>query len=311
LTKLVVCIIYRSKWNNIAEAVVELMSAQSKLTIPDLAAKKAAKERLVMVAVGEAMSAAWAERAGIDIIGIGDSLGMTLHGHENTLAITVDQMIDHCRAVRRGAPHTFTLASMPYGSYATPDMAVTNAVRMIKEGGIEAVKLQGGREMFDIIKAVADAGVPVMSHVGLLPHRVHMLGGFKMQGRTAEAALEIIDNARAIQEAGAIGLEIEAMPYEVGKAVDAAVDIFTFSIGAGAAGTCQLLNGYDLIGAFDSFKPKFAKRYANMAEIATKAFADYAEDVRNGTFPDADHSYTMKPEEAAKLADALNTEEPS
>ena len=287
------------------------MSAQSKLTIPDLAAKKAAKERLVMVAVGEAMSAAWAERAGIDIIGIGDSLGMTLHGHENTLAITVDQMIDHCRAVRRGAPHTFTLASMPYGSYATPDMAVTNAVRMIKEGGIEAVKLQGGREMFDIIKAVADAGVPVMSHVGLLPHRVHMLGGFKMQGRTAEAALEIIDNARAIQEAGAIGLEIEAMPYGVGKAVDAAVDIFTFSIGAGAAGTCQLLNGYDLIGAFDSFKPKFAKRYANMAEIATKAFADYAEDVRNGTFPDADHSYTMKPEEAAKLADALNTEEPS
>ena len=287
------------------------MSAQSKLTIPDLAAKKAAKERLAMVAVGEAMSAAWAERAGIDIIGIGDSLGMTLHGHENTLAITVDQMIDHCRAVRRGAPHTFTLASMPYGSYATPDVAVTNAVRMIKEGGIEAVKLQGGREMFDIIKAVADAGVPVMSHVGLLPHRVHMLGGFKMQGRTAEAALEIIDNARAIQEAGAIGLEIEAMPYEVGKAVDAAVDIFTFSIGAGAAGTCQLLNGYDLIGAFDSFKPKFAKRYANMAEIATKAFADYADDVRNGTFPDADHSYTMKPEEAAKLADALNTEEPS
>ena len=287
------------------------MSAQSKLTIPDLAAKKVAKERWVMVAVGEAMSAAWAERAGIDIIGIGDSLGMTLHGHENTLAITVDQMIDHCRAVRRGAPHTFTLASMPYGSYATPDMAVTNAVRMIKEGGIEAVKLQRGREMFDIIKAVADAGVPVMSHVGLWPHRVHMLGGFKMQGRTAEAALEIIDNARAIQEAGAIGLEIEAMPYEVGKAVDAAVDIFTFSIGAGAAGTCQLLNGYDLIGAFDSFKPKFAKRYANMAEIATKAFADYAEDVRNGTFPDADHSYTMKPEEAAKLADALNTEEPS
>ena len=164
---------------------------------------------------------------------------------------------------------------------------------------------------FAIIKAVADAGVPVMSHVGLLPHRVHMLGGFKMQGRTAEAALQIIDNARSIEQAGAIGLEIEAMPYEVGKAVDEAVDIFTFSIGAGAAGTCQLLNGYDLIGAFDSFKPKFAKRYANMAEIATKAFADYAEDVRSGAFPDADHSYTMKPEEAAKLAAVLKTEEPT
>ena len=287
------------------------MAGRSKLTIPDLAVKKAAGERLVMVAVGEAMSAAWAERAGVDIIGIGDSLGMTLHGHANTLAITVDQMIDHCRAVRRGAPNTLTLASMPYGSYATPSLAVTNAVRMIKEGEIEAVKLQGGREMFDIIKAVADAGVPVMSHVGLLPHRVHMLGGFKMQGRTAEAALQIIDNARAIEEAGAIGLEIEAMPFEVGKAVDEAIDIFTFSIGAGAAGTCQLLNGYDLIGAFDTFKPKFAKRYANMAEIATQAFADYAAEVRNGTFPDADHSYAMNPEEAAKLARALDEEDRS
>ena len=139
---------------------------------------------------------------------------------------------------------------MPYGSYATPAIAVENAVRMMKESGADAVKLQGGREMFATIKAVADAGVPVMSHVGLLPHRVHMLGGFKMQGRTAEDALKIIDNAKAIQDAGAIGLEIEAMPYEVGKAVDQAVDIFTFSIGAGSAGTCQLLNGYDLLGAF-------------------------------------------------------------
>ena len=144
-----------------------------------------------------------------------------------------------------------------------------------------------------------------MSHVGLLPHYVHRFGGFKMQGRTAEDALKIIDNARAIEEAGAIGLEIEAMPYEVGKAVDEAVSIFTFSIGAGSAGTCQLLNGYDLIGAFDTFKPKFAKRYANMAEIATKAFAAYAKDVRSGAFPDDEHSYQMNPEEAAKLKEAL------
>ena len=258
-----------------------------------------------MVAVGEALTAAWAERAGVDIVGVGDSLGMTLHGHDNTLALTVDQMIDHCRAVRRGAPNTFGLVSMPFGSYSTKELAVLNAVRLMKEGGAEAVKLQGGREMFDIIQAVADAGIPVMSHVGLLPHRVHMLGGFKMQGRTAKAAMEIIDNAKAIQEAGAIGLEIEAMPYEVGKAVDDAVDIFTFSIGAGAAGTCQLLNGYDLIGAFETFKPKFAKRYGNMAEVATKAFEDFVAEVRGGTFPDADHSYKMKPEEAEKLAALL------
>lgn len=261
-----------------------------------------------MVAVGEAMTAAWAERAGVDILAVGDSLGMTLHGHENTLAMTVDQMIDHCRAVRRGAPKTFCIVSMPFGSYATPDLAVVNATRLMKEGGADAVKLQGGREMFDTIKAVADAGIPVMSHVGLLPHRVHMLGGFKMQGRTADAALEIVDNARAIQDAGAIGLEIEAMPFEVGKAVDEAVDIFTFSIGAGAAGSCQLLNGYDLIGAFDTFKPKFAKRYGNVAEIATMAFAEFARDVRSGAFPDADHSYKMKPEEIAKLTELLAKE---
>jgi len=279
-----------------------------RLTIPDLAAKKAAGERLSMVAVGECLTAAWAERAGIDILGIGDSLGMTLYGHENTLPMTVEQMIEHTRAVRRGAPNTLCLVSMPYGSYATADIAVTNAVRMMKESGADAVKLQGGREMFAIIKAVADAGVPVMSHVGLLPHYVHRFGGFKMQGRTADDALKIIDNAKAIEEAGAIGLEIEAMPYEVGKAVDEAVGIFTFSIGAGAAGTCQLLNGYDLIGAFDSFKPKFAKRYGNINEIATQAFAQYAEEVRAGAFPDADHSYKMKPEEAAKLAKALRKE---
>ncbi|MCY4192088.1 MAG: 3-methyl-2-oxobutanoate hydroxymethyltransferase [Rhodospirillaceae bacterium] len=279
-----------------------------KLTIPDLAAKKAAGVRLSMVAVGECLTAAWAERAGIDIVGVGDSLGMTLYGHDNTLPMTVDQMIEHTKAVRRGAPNTFCLVSMPYGSYATADMAVTNAVRMMKESGAEAVKLQGGREMFDIIKAVADAGVPVMSHVGLLPHYVHRFGGFKIQGRTAEDALKIIDNARAIEEAGAVGLEIEAMPHEVGKAVDDAVQIFTFSIGAGAAGTCHLLNGYDLIGAFDTFKPKFAKRYSNINDIATRAFAQFAEEVRAGTFPDEEHSYKMKPEEAVKLAHALEKE---
>ena len=268
--------------------------------------KKAAGERLAMVAVGEVMSAAWAERAGVDIVGIGDSLGMTLYGHENTLAITVDQMIEHTRAVRRGAPNTFCIVSMPYGSYATCDIAVENAVRMMKESGADALKLQGGREKFDIIKAVADAGVPIMSHVGLLPHYVHQFGGFKMQGRTLEAALDIIDNARAIEEAGAIGIEIEAMPFEVAKAVDEAVDVFTFAIGAGAAGTAQLLNGYDLLGAFDTFKPKFAKRYANMADVAIEAFSAYANDVRAGSFPDTDHSYAMNADERERLTHHLN-----
>lgn len=279
---------------------------ESKLTIPELSDKKAQGERLAMVAVGEAMSAAWAERAGVDIIGVGDSLGMTLHGHQNTLQITVDQMIMHILAVRNGAPNTMTIASMPYGSYATEKKAVENAIKIMKESGVDALKLQLGSEGANIIKAVADAGVPIMSHVGLLPHKVHLLGGFKMQGRTADAAIEIIENAEAIEDAGAIGLEIEAMPYEVGKAVDDAVSIFTFSIGAGSAGTCQLLNGYDLLGAFDTFKPKFAKRYANLSEVATKAFSDYVQEVQKGKFPDADHSYKMKEEEIKKLKQKLS-----
>ena len=279
---------------------------ETKLTLPELTEKKARGERLAMVAVGEAMSAAWAERAGVDIIGVGDSLGMTLHGHQNTLQITVDQMIMHILAVRNGAPNTMTIASMPYGSYATEKKAVENAIKMMKESGVDALKLQLGKEGSNIIKAVADAGVPIMSHVGLLPHKVHLLGGFKMQGRTAEAAIEIIENAQAIEDAGAIGLEIEAMPYEVGKAVDDAVSIFTFSIGAGSAGTCQLLNGYDLLGAFDTFKPKFAKRYANLSEVATKAFSDYIKEVQTGEFPDADYSYKMKEEEIKKLKQELS-----
>jgi len=279
---------------------------EAKLTLPELSEKKAKGERLAMVAVGEAMSAAWAERAGVDIIGVGDSLGMTLHGHQNTLQITVDQMIMHILAVRNGAPNTMTIASMPYGSYATEKKAVENAIKMMKESGVDALKLQLGKEGSNIIKAVADAGVPIMSHVGLLPHKVHLLGGFKMQGRTAEAAIEIVENAQAIEDAGAIGLEIEAMPYEVGKAVDDAVSIFTFSIGAGSAGTCQLLNGYDLLGAFDTFKPKFAKRYANLSEVATKAFSDYIKEVQTGEFPDADHSYKMKEEEIKNLKQELS-----
>ena len=194
---------------------------------------------------------------------------------------------------------------MPFGSYANPDLAVHNGLRLMKEAGAEAVKLQGGREKFDIIKAVADAGVPVMSHVGLCPHFVNSYGGFKLQGRTAESALEIVDNARAIEAAGAVGLEIEAVPPEVGKAVDESVDIFTFAIGAGGSACGQLLLGADLIGGFENFKPKFAQRYGNVAEVATGAFGAYVADVREGRFPGTEHCYAMKPDEAERLRKQL------
>ncbi len=282
-----------------------MSETRKKLTIPDLRERKRRDERVVLASVTDYLMAQWAERGGVDIVAVGDSLGMITYGHPNTLPMTVDQMIEHIKAVRRGAPNTLCIAAMPFGSYATADIAIHNALRLMKEAGAEAVKMQGGREKFDIIKAVADAGVPVMSHVGMCPHFVNSYGGFKLQGRTAEDALKIIDNARAIEEAGAVGLEIEAVPPEVGRAVDEAVEIFTFSIGAGNAGCGQLLLGADLIGSFDTFKPKFAKRYGNVGEVATKAFAQYAADVRERSFPDADHSYKMPAEEVKKLEAAL------
>ena len=256
-----------------------MAETKTKLTVPDLITKKQNGERVVMVAAADFLMAQWAERSGIDFIGIGDSLGMTLYGHSTTLPMTVDTMIEHTKAVRRGAPNTLTITAMPFGSYATPEIAVQNALRMMKEGGAEIVKMQGGREKFEIIKAIADAGVPVMSHVGMCPHFVNSYGGFKLQGRTADEALKIVDNARAIEEAGAIGMEVEAVPPEVGEAVEQAVNVFTFSIGAGGASCGQLLNGADLIGSFDSFKPKFAKRYGNVGEVAMRAMSDYAEAV--------------------------------
>ena len=278
---------------------------RKKLTIPDLKEAKKAGRKLAMASIPDYPSAVWAERAGIDIAAIGDSLGMVSYGYANTLPVTVDMMIEHCLAVQRGAPNTFRLVAMPYGSYANPDVAVTNALRFMKEGAVDCVKMQGGRDKFPILKAIADAGVPVMSHVGMCPHFVHQYGGFKLQGKTAEEAMKIIDDGLAIQEAGCIGFEIEAVPAPVAAAVDAAVDIFTFGIGAGPASCGQLLLAFDLLGVFDQFKPKFTKRYANISEVAVDALKRYAAEVREGKFPDADHSYGMKPEEQQALAKLL------
>jgi 3-methyl-2-oxobutanoate hydroxymethyltransferase len=278
---------------------------RKKLTIPDLREAKKAGRKLAMASIPDYPTAVWAERAGLDIAAIGDSLGMVSYGFANTLPVTVDMMIEHCLAVQRGAPNTFRLVAMPYGSYANPDIAVNNALRLMKEGAVDCVKMQGGRDKFHIIKAIADAGVPVMSHVGMCPHFVHTYGGFRLQGKTADEAMKIIDDALAIQEAGAIGFEVEAVPAPVAKAVDAAVDIFTFGIGAGGASCGQLLLAFDLLGVFDQFKPKFTKRYTNLSEIAVNALKTYAAEVRSGAFPDADHAYSMKPEEIEKLERTL------
>lgn len=275
------------------------------LTVPDLRRAKAEGRKIAMISVPDYPMALWAERAGADMVVVGDSLGMTVYGHANTLPVTLEQMIAHTAAVRRGAPRTFCLVSMPYGSYATPEIAIVSALRLMKEGGADAVKMQGGREKADIVRAIAASGVPVMSHVGMCPHMMHHYGGFKLQGRTAAEALGLIEDGRAVEAAGAIGFEIEAVPAPVARAIDAAVRCFTFGIGAGPACTGQILLGADLMGAFDAFKPKFAKRYADVNSVAQRAFDDYVADVRSGGFPDADHSYAMRPEEEEALAAEL------
>ncbi len=278
---------------------------RKKLTVPDLALRKKAGEKVVMASIPDYPSAVWAERAGIDIAAVGDSLGMVSYGFANTLPVTIDMMIAHAQAVRRGAPNCMIMVSMTYGSYATPDVGVANALRLMKEGGADVVKMQGGQEKAHIVRAIADAGVPVMSHVGMCPHFVHQYGGFKLQGKSAAEALRIIDDGLAIEAAGAVGFEIEAVPAPVAQAVDDAVKCFTFGIGAGSASCGQLLLAFDLLGVFDQFKPKFTKRYAQISEVAVDALKRYAAEVREGKFPDAEHSYGMKPDEQERMARLL------
>jgi 3-methyl-2-oxobutanoate hydroxymethyltransferase len=222
------------------------MGDRKRITIPDLAEAKRTGRRLAIVSTPDFLTASWAEKAGADMLIVGDSLGMVSYGHDNTLSLSVDTMIQHCQAVRRGAPNTFVFAAMPYGSVATPDLAVRNALRFMKEGGVECVKIQAGRRQFVVLKAIVDAGIPVMGHVGMCPHFMHQYGGFRLQGKTAESAARIVDDARAIAEAGGVGMEVEAVPAPVGKAIDEAVDIFTFGIGAGPASAGQVLLELDV-----------------------------------------------------------------
>lgn len=284
---------------------------RKKLTVPDLALRKQTGEKVVMASIPDYPTAVWAERAGIDIAAVGDSLGMVSYGFANTLPVTIDMMIAHAQAVRRGAPNCLIMVSMTYGSYATPELGVTNALRLMKEGGADVVKMQGGKEKAPVIRAIADAGVPVMSHVGMCPHFVHQYGGFRLQGKTAAEAMRIVEDGLAIEAAGGVGFEIEAVPAPVAKAVDDAVKVFTFGIGAGNASCGQLLLAFDLLGVFDQFKPKFTKRYAQLSEVAVEALRRYAGEVRDGTFPDADHAYGMKAEEEQALEAMLAQRRPA
>jgi 3-methyl-2-oxobutanoate hydroxymethyltransferase len=260
-------------------------------TIPEIRDSKTSGEKMVYTSVLDYTSAKWAEAAGVDVCVVGDSLAMTAHGHPNTIPATMDMMVLHSLAVRRGAPATFVLGCMPYQSYNTVDRALVNATRFMQEAGCDAVKPQGGKSQAHILKALVDAGIPTASHIGLTPHTVAMFGGFKIQGKTAETAMKILEDALAIQDAGCFMLEFEAVPAKIAAAISKELEIPTIGIGAGAGTDGQILLSYDLLGVFTDFKPKFTKRYANLTEVAVNGLKQYVAEVKSGRFPDDDHSY--------------------
>ncbi len=270
---------------------------RKKRTITDIRNSKKTGEKMVYTSVPDYTSARWAEMAGVDVCVVGDSLAMVAHGHPSTIPATMDMMVMHSLAVRRGAPNTFVLGCMPYQSYNTVDRALVNATRYMQDAGCDAVKPQGGKSQADILRALVDAGIPTASHIGLTPHTIAVFGGFRVQGRTAESAMKILEDAFAIQDAGCFMLEFEAVPAPIARVISEQLDIPTIGIGAGAGTDGQILLSYDLLGVFTDFKPKFTKRYANLTEVAVAGLTRFVAEVKAGEFPDDDHSYGMKDHE--------------
>lgn len=256
---------------------------------------------MVYMSVPDYTSAQWAEMAGVDVAVVGDSLAMIAHGNPNTIPATMNMMIMHSIAVRRGAPNTFVLGCMPYQSYNTQDRALKNATRFMQDAACDAVKPQGGKSQAHILKTLVDAGIPTASHIGLTPHTVAMFGGFRIQGRTAESAMKILEDALAIEDAGCFMLEFEAVPAKIAAVISQQLEIPTIGIGAGVGTDGQILLCYDLLGVFTDFKPKFTKRYAALTEVAVNGIRQYVKEVKEGSFPDDDHSYATPEEEFEKF----------
>lgn len=280
--------------------------ARRKISITDLYNKKAAGKRVSWLTCYDFPTAQFQEAAGIEMILVGDSMGMCVYGYQSTVPVTMDQCIVHTEAVRRGAPTAFVIGDMPFMSYQESDqVAVANAGRFLKEANVDAIKLEGGVRTVSRIKAIVDAGIVVCGHIGLTPQSSGQLGGHKAQGRTAESAELVIKDALAVQEAGAQLLLLEAVPPELSAFITKKLQIPVYGIGAGLETDGQLLIVSDMIGQFQAFTPKFVKKYANIAEVITQAVRDYIEDVRAGAFPTDQHCYHILKDEEEGFAEML------
>jgi 3-methyl-2-oxobutanoate hydroxymethyltransferase len=293
------------------EAVMSVVpsAGNGKITVPSILARKSgislqngSPAKITCLTAYDYPTARLLDEAGVDVLLVGDSLAMVMLGYESTLPVTMEEMLVCTRAARRGTRHALLVADMPYGSYHVDAAeAVRNAVRFVKEGGAEAVKVEGGERRMDLIARIVDAEVPVMGHIGLTPQSVNAFGGFRVQGKTAEAGEQLLRDARAVEAAGAFGIVLESIPRELAGRITAELRIPTIGIGAGPDCDGQVLVIHDLVGLSFGHKPKFARRYADVGEIISHAAAEYCRDVQQGTFPSDEESYHASTEKIGAL----------
>lgn len=263
----------------------------AKKNVLDFFKMKLEGEQVAWITAYDYPTALFGEQAGMDMLLVGDSLGMAVMGYDSTVPVTMEDCLSHCRSVRRGAPNTWVIGDMPLGSYQVSDSeAVINAVRFIKEAGVDCIKLEGGQRVASRIRAITDAGILVMGHIGLTPQSSGQLGGFKAQGRDVSGARNVIKDALAVQESGAFSILVEAVPPEVTAFITKKLRIPVYSIGAGPCDG-QVIICSDMLGVYQLFTPKFVKKYADLASMTVKAFREYIDDVKNGTFPADEHVY--------------------
>jgi 3-methyl-2-oxobutanoate hydroxymethyltransferase len=289
-----------------AQPVLASATTRKKVTTLTLRQKKERGEPITMLTAYDYPTALALDQAGVDSILVGDSLGMVVLGYENTLPVTMEEMLHHCRAVARGAKSALLIGDMPFMSYqVSVEEAVRNAGRFLAQGNMDAVKLEGGRERVEAIRAIVGAGIPVMGHLGLTPQSVHQLGGFRPQGKTALAAKRLLEDALLLEEAGCFGIVLESVPARLAEMISRRLTIPTIGIGAGAGCDGQVLVTHDLLGLFDRFTPKFVKKYANLHDEMQRAFRQYIADVQARAFPSAEHTVEMSEEEWQALQGEL------
>lgn len=275
------------------KTVPEITGRKQLARVPD----KAPPQKIAMITAYDYPTALLADRAGMDLILVGDSLAMVVLGYDSTVPVTMEEMLHHAKAVRRGAKEAVLVGDMPFGSYQEgPQQAIHNAVRFLKEAGMDAVKLEGGTNQAEVAHALVQNGIPVMGHIGLLPQLVSATGGFKVQGRDSKSAQKLIEDAKALEEAGCFSIVMEAIPDRLAGLITRSIKIPTIGIGAGPECDGQVLVMHDLIGLFDRFTPRFVKKYADAASIIEEALTQYRHDVQTGEFPGPEHSFTIKDE---------------